>query len=130
MQIQVEVLESLRKEKDVVFAVCYHATGDDLSWDVGQTGSFREECEKAADALVYITSYTREMGTMNLDKEVPLAGYTDWLNGDEIIPSVTIEIFPLEVFLAVDEPDIYDAWVANREVWAALGDLYYEGERR
>ncbi len=130
VKVQKQVLESLMKEKNLVYAICYHATGNDLSWDVGQTGEFREQCEKAADALVYVTSYIREMGTMTLDKEVPLAGYTDWLNGDEIVPSVTIEIFPLEVFLAVDKPDIYEAWVANREVWAVIGDLYYEGIRR
>ena len=70
---------------------------------------------------------------MTLDNDVPLAGYTDWLNGEEIIPSITIEILPLKIFLAAEQPEeeeMYMAWVANRQVWAVLGELYYEGERR
>lgn len=133
VQVQVEVQEQLMREKDVIFAISYHATGNDLSWDVGQTGEFRKECERAADALVYVTDYIREMNMMTLDNDVPLAGYTDWLNGEEIIPSITIEILPLKIFLAAEQPEeeeMYMAWVANRQVWAVLGELYYEGERR
>ncbi len=126
-QVQKQVLEKLMEEKDVVFAISYHASGNDLSWDVGQTGEFREECEKAADALVYVTDYIREMSLMNIGP-IPLAGYTDWLNGEEIVPSITIEIFRPKVWLAVDTPEMNEAWVANREVWALLAELYYEGK--
>ncbi|MCR5824508.1 MAG: hypothetical protein K6G60_08780 [Lachnospiraceae bacterium] len=126
VKAQIEVLYKLMEEKDLVFAVSYHATGNDLSWDVGQTGEFRDECIRAVDELVFVTSYERNMNDMKLDNEVPLAGYTDWLNGEEMVPSVTIEIFPLSVYLAVNKPEMYEAWLANREVFAVLAELYYE----
>jgi hypothetical protein len=39
----------------------------------------------------------------------------------------------MSLYLSVEEPteeEMHDAWVANRQVWAVLGELYYEGERR
>ncbi len=134
VKIQIDVLNKLKEEKDLVFVISYHATGNDLSWEVeGMKGDFLRECLKAVEALVYVTDYEPNMNEMNLDKEVPLAGYTDWLNGEEIVPSITIEILPMSLYLSVEEPteeEMHDAWVANRQVWAVLGELYYEGERR
>ncbi|MCR5585297.1 MAG: hypothetical protein K6F63_07705 [Lachnospiraceae bacterium] len=134
VKIQIEVLNKLMEEKDLVFAISYHATGNDLSWEVeGMKGDFLKECKAAVEALVYVTDYEPNMNDMNLDKEVPLAGYTDWLNGEEIVPSITIEILPMSLYLAAEKPteeEMQDAWVANRQVWAVLGELYYEGERR
>ncbi len=131
VQAQISVLNKLKEEKDLVFVISYHATGNDLSWDVpGLDGEFREEIERAVDTLVYYTDYERNMNDMTLAKAPTLAGYTDWLNGERIVPSITIEIFSGDVWLAVDKPEMYDAWIANREVWAILNELYYEGERR
>ncbi len=130
--IQINVLKELMKEKDVVFCISYHATGNDLSWEVeGMEKEFKKEVETIVNKIVYVTSYQPNMNNMGLyDDGVPLGGYTDWLNGEHIVPAITIEILPGSVYLPLDGYNMQDAWVANRQVWAVIGENYYEGERR
>ena len=129
VKVQVEVLNELLSTKNVCFSVSYHATGETLSWDVGQTGEFRTECETAVKKLSYYTDYIENMNDMTYYAgKISLAGYTDWLNGREIVPSVTIEILGSSVFLSCEVPDLSEAFIQNREVWAVLGSLYYEKE--
>ncbi len=129
VKVQVKVLNELLSTKKVCFSVSYHATGETLSWDVGQTGEFRTECETAVKKLAYYTDYIENMNEMTYYAgKISLAGYTDWLNGCEIVPSVTIEILGSSVFLSCEVPDLSEAFIQNREVWAVLGSLYYEKE--
>lgn len=122
-QAQKAVLDKYMSEKTLLAAISYHATGRAMTWDVAGTEANKEGCEKLTSIINLLTDYKVNLAEKfaSNGKTLSLAGFTDWMNNEEIAPTVTVEVERASVFIPnTSEMDIDEVWAENREIWPGV----------
>lgn len=110
----------IRSLSNPVTVISYHATGSVLWWDYGQTGEFRERCEKQMQVIKRLTGYKLQPYTPK-----SAGGLCDWIiedMGEKTVPQlieIGVEAAPLK------DSEYPEIWRKNRLVFPAVAYLYY-----
>lgn len=113
------LLVKLTEEFAPVATISYHAAGEVLYWDYGQTDEFRERCNELVTLVNGLTGYAIRT---KADDPQDAAGYGDWCAMVMNIPSVTIEIGKGNAPLEISE--FSSIWNQNWQVPAAIAWQY------
>ena len=114
---ETEALVRLTEEMEgLVLAVSYHAQGEIIYWDCGQTGEMRAKTRELCEAISEITGYPLYNEFINPD-----ATYNDWCTLNVNIPSVNVEIGIDKCPLPIEQFD--SIWEKNIKLWETLAGL-------
>ena len=109
-----KALVDLTEEHLFDYSVSYHAMGQVIYWNFGQTGSFFDESLAYAQRLSAVTGYRVDGDYGSLDP----GGYKDWEICALGLPGVTIEVGYGDV--PVEPGQFPTIWEENRYVWQEI----------